>query len=170
MRKIAIGLTALLVAGATACASRPVAVPVIGSPDATALVGNWTGDYNSEETGRSGSIAFMLKAGKDTAVGSIVMVPRTGSEVVVPSDRPIITSAQAFKGETLTIRFVRVEGNQVIGTLDPYRDPNCGCQLATTFRGTFIDANTIEGTFNTSGSGFEHVPSSGHWRVTRSAK
>jgi hypothetical protein len=62
-----------------------------------------------------------------------------------------------------------MEGSQVVGTLDPYRDPDCGCQLTTTFRGEFKDANTIEGTFTSVGSGIGHFPSSGRWKVARGA-
>jgi hypothetical protein len=161
--------TATLLAG---CAPRPTPVPVI-SPrsDLSALVGDWSGEYSSPETGRSGSIAFSLKAGKDTAVGSVVMVPKPQNEPNIPAatmDRPIVrTTATQNPGELLTIRFVRMEGSQVIGTLDPYRDPDCGCQLTTTFRGEFTDAHTIEGTFNSVGSGIGHFPSSGRWKAAR---
>lgn len=161
--------TAALLAG---CASRPTPVAVIGaSSDLSALVGDWSGEYSSPETGRSGSIAFTLKSGKDTAFGSVVMVPKVQSEPVTPSataERPIVRNiATENPAELLTIRFVRMEGSQVIGTLDPYRDPDCGCQLTTTFRGRFTDARTIEGTFNSAGSGMGHLPSSGRWKVTR---
>jgi hypothetical protein len=165
---VAIG-TAALLAG---CASRPTPVPVIGPrSDLSALVGDWSGEYSSPETGRSGSIAFALKTGKDTAIGSVVMVPKAQNETIIPGasvDRPVVRAAVTQNpGEVLTIRFVRMEGTQVIGTLDPYRDPDCGCQLTTTFRGEFTDARTIEGTFNSAGSGMGHLPSSGRWKVTR---
>ena len=154
------------------CASRPTPVPVIGPrSDLSALVGEWSGEYSSPETGRSGSIAFSLKTGKDTAVGSVVMVPKLQNEPNIPAaamDRPIVrTAATQNPGELLTIRFVRMEGSQVVGTLDPYRDPDCGCQLTTTFRGQFKDARTIEGTFDSVGSGMGHMPSSGRWTVSR---
>jgi hypothetical protein len=163
---------ATLLAG---CASRPTPVPVIGpSSDLSALVGEWSGEYTSPETGRSGSIAFTLQAGKDTAVGSVVMVPRALNEPVTPGmgvNRPVVRTSNAqAAGELLTIRFVRLEGGHLVGTLDPYRDPDCGCQLTTTFRGAFADTGTITGTFTSTGSSLGHVPTSGKWTVKRSAQ
>lgn len=157
---------------AAGCASIPTPVPVIGPrPGLSALVGDWSGEYNSPETGRSGSIAFKLEAGKDTAFGSIVMVPRAQYDRVSsgsPVEHPNVVGAAIQKpGELLTIRFVRMEGSHVVGTLDPYRDPDCGCQLATTFRGEFTDESTIEGTFNSAGSEMSHLPTSGRWKVSR---
>jgi len=165
---LALGTAVLL----TGCKSLQTPVPVVGpQSDLSALVGDWNGEYTSPETGRSGSISFTLQAGKDTAIGSVLMVPKAQNLPVTAgaaADRPaVMGSATQKPGSLLTIRFVRLEGSQILGTLDPYRDPDCGCQLATTFRGEFKDASTIEGTFNTVGSGMEHLPSSGRWKVTR---
>jgi hypothetical protein len=169
MKKPAIVLAAILVATSLACASRPTPVPVIGlGSDVSALVGKWTGEYSSPETGRTGSIDFSLQAGKDTAFGNVVMIARPQTEPGVAMDHPAVSSvAGRSTSETIMIRFVRLEGSQVLGRLDPYRDPDCGCQLTTTFRGAFTDSRTIEGTFDTVGSGFGHLPASGRWRVTR---
>jgi len=158
-----------------ACASRPTLVPVMGpASDLNALVGEWSGDYSNPETGRSGSIAFSLKAGKDTAVGSVVMVPRENRQQVTvasPGERGVVrTTAVAGSSEVLTIRFVRMEGSHLIGTLDKYRDPDCGCELTTTFHGQFSDAGTITGTFTSTGSTMGHFPSSGRWTVKRTAQ
>lgn len=172
MKPSKIFLCASAAALLAACKSLPTPVPVIGArSDMSVLVGDWSGEYTSPETGRSGSISFTLQADKDTAIGSVVMVPKPQNQQVAagaPVERPTVMSSATQKpGELLTIRFVRLEGSQILGTLDPYRDPDCGCQLATTFRGEFKDATTIEGTFNTAGSGMEHLPSSGRWKVTR---
>lgn len=171
MKLVAVTATALL----AACASVPTPVPVMGpTSDVSALVGEWSGDYSNPETGRSGSIAFTLKAGKDTAVGSVVMVPRDNKQQVTmgqPADRPVVrTSVAAGSSEVLTIRFVRMEGSHLVGTLDTYRDPDCGCELTTTFRGQFTDAGTITGTFTSTGSTMGHLPSSGRWTVKRIAQ
>jgi len=172
MKPSKIFLCASAVALLAGCRSLQTPVPVMGpQSDMSALVGDWSGEYTSPETGRSGSISFTLQAGKDTAIGSVVMVPKAQNLPVnagVAADRPaVMGSATQKPGSLLTIRFVRLEGSQILGTLDPYRDPDCGCQLATTFRGEFKDPSTIEGTFNTVGSGMEHLPSSGRWKVTR---
>jgi hypothetical protein len=171
MRLVTLIAAALL----TACASRPTPVPVMGlTSDLNALVGEWSGDYSNPETGRSGSIAFSLKAGKDTAVGSVVMVPGDNRQQITmgaPVDRPAVrTSVAAGSSEVLTIRFVRMEGSHLVGTLDTYRDPDCGCELTTTFHGQFTDAGTITGTFTSTGSTVGHLPSSGRWTVKRIAQ
>ena len=171
MRFVSLTAAALLVA----CATRPTPVPVIGpETDVNALVGEWTGDYSNPETGRSGSIAFTLKAGKDTAMGSVVMIPRDNKQqmtVGAPADGPVVrTSITAGSSEVLTIRFVRMEGSHLVGTLDKYRDPDCGCELTTTFHGQFTDAGTITGTFTSTGSTLGHFPSSGRWTVKRIAQ
>jgi hypothetical protein len=160
---------------AAGCAARPIAIPVIGPlPEVNALVGDWSGEYSSGETGRSGNIAFSLGSGDDAAIGSIVMMPRPSNDAVpfsANTDRPVVrTGMPQDAGDLLTIRFVRMEGNQLIGTLDPYRDPEDGCKVTTMFRGEFKNADTIEGTFTTVGTEVGHTPSSGKWRVTRLIK
>jgi len=172
MKMSKVFLVAVVAALLAGCKSVPTPVPVIGQgSDMSALVGDWSGEYTSPETGRSGSISFTLQAGKDTAIGSVVMVPKAQNQPVTAAaavDHPTVMSSATQKpGSLLTIRFVRLEGSQILGTLDPYRDPDCGCQLATTFRGEFKNSATIEGTFNTVGSGMEHLPSSGRWKVSR---
>jgi hypothetical protein len=54
------------------------------------------------------------------------------------------------------------------GTMDPYRDPGCDCQVETTFVGR-LSGDTIEGTFTTTPSG--NVPiTTGRWKMTRQKK
>jgi hypothetical protein len=102
------------------------------------------------------------------------MLPKPSNDAVPYSantDRPVVrASAAQTSGELLTIRFVRMEGNQLVGILDPYRDPEDGCKMTTTFKGEFKDADTIEGTFTAVGSEMGHLPSSGRWKVTRLVK
>jgi len=130
--------------------------------------GTWSGQYSSEETGRSGSITFELASAKDTAYGDVLMVPRTHAVPPVPSEHPALPITQANNpSEPLTIRFVRMSGGSVSGTLDPYNDPDCGCRVITTFAGRFTDSTTIEGTYSTQGTGIGHQPSAGQWKVTR---
>ena len=172
MRFVSLTAAAVLVS----CATSPTPVPVIGpATDLNALVGEWSGDYSNPETGRSGSIAFSLKAGKDTAVGSVVMIARENNQQQIttgaPVDRPVVrTSVAGGSSEVLTIRFVRMEGSHLVGTLDTYRDPDCGCELTTTFHGQFTAAGTITGTFTSTGSTMGHLPSSGRWTVRRIAQ
>lgn len=155
----------LAVVLATACATNPAPVPVTGAPgDVSALVGEWSGEYRSPESGRSGSILFKLASGRDTANGDVVMVAR---ETGMSSDDAVqVALARQAANQVLKIRFVRVSGATVNGTIDPYASPDCSCQLATTFSGE-IKGNRIEGTYRTVHSGPESVVQQGTWWVAK---
>lgn len=150
-----------------ACAPAIMKTPVSGPPPSVSrLVGDWQGEYSSGGSGRRGLIAFHLRAGADTADGDVIMQSRAGGD---PSTANVPQSPlDAFQttAEAIGIRFVFVSENEVRGVLNPYRDPNCGCTLTTTFRGT-ISGDIIEGTFHTEGSGTSHMPTDGQWRVKR---
>jgi hypothetical protein len=163
-RRITLALLASL--ATLACASKPQAIPLSADPqNLNALVGNWSGDYNSDVTGRSGSIVFKLSAGKDTAFGDVVMVPRAATQVQASPDRGQTVAVQP-SSQVLSIRFARLEGGSVSGVMNPYTDPSCGCTVQTTFTGKLTDTDTIEGTFTTSGSGLP-VAQTGRWKVKR---
>jgi hypothetical protein len=70
--------------------------------------------------------------------------------------------------EALSIRFVRAAADRVVGELNPYLDPNCGCRLKTTFEGV-LENNAIVGTFTSL-----HLTSGeiqkGAWRVVRTQR
>lgn len=158
-------LAGVLAAAAMGCALNPAPVPVEGSRmDVSALAGEWTGEYRSAETGRLGSIMFTLEAGRDTAFGDIVMVPREAG--AVQHDAIPAGAMPRAAQQVLTIRFVRVVGSSVIGTIDPYPSPDCECQLVTTFRGE-LRGKRIDGTFLVHHSGHELVAQKGTWWVVR---
>jgi hypothetical protein len=135
--------------------------------DLNPLVGEWRGNYSSSETGRSGVIAFTLRAGEASASGNVVMIPRADSSAA--SQAAVDASTPAGR-QVLTIHFVRKEGSNVVGTLDPYNDPECACLVRTTFQGTFSDRGAIEGTYTTVPSKPGTSVSTGRWRVTRVKK
>lgn len=160
-----LGLAAL----GSACATAPSPVPVVADPvDAGRMAGEWSGSYRSPDTGRSGSIVFRLEAGRDTAFGDVVMIPRGSTEGYAPADgwdeERFGTSSDGGP-EVLRIAFVLFRGGTVTGTLEPYRDPECGCTLHTSFEGE-LEGDVIEGTFVT-----EHgdccESHAGTWRVAR---
>ena len=154
--------------GCSAAIQSPVRV--LAEPrDVNALVGSWSGEYNSAQSGRSGSIVFRLRSATDTAYGDVVMVPR--ASVANPgTDVPGSAGPAAVsQGQVLSIRFVRLEGSHVVGRMDPYTDPVCGCRLTTVFTGNFTGDDKIEGTFQTTGSELHHPLVTGKWKVTRSA-
>ena len=142
----------VLLAGLAGCAGKSPPVPVQASAaDIGRLAGRWEGEYNSNETGRGGSIVFTLTAGRDTAEGDVLMIP-TGS------NRPIMReglgrppyAAPGTAPSVLSIRFVEFRDGQVSGELDPYRAPDCNCIVATTFIGT-VSGDAIKGTFTIRG-------------------
>jgi hypothetical protein len=149
---------ALLVAAVSwSCSSskppdNPAPAVPIGGGDVSTLAGKWVGDYSSTETGRTGSITFEFKSGGKVARGDVLMVPKGGFE----------SSAMP---QVLQISFVNAEGGVVKGTMDPYQDPSCKCEVVTTFVGR-ISGDTIEGTFSTNPTGKETI-STGRWKMTR---
>lgn len=164
MRVVTIAALALL---AAACAANPSPVHVVGSLNEIGiLAGEWTGEYTSVETGRSGSISFTLRAGTDTAFGDVVMIPRALAPL--PTEVRAPTGVTPTAPRVLAISFVRVATNVVSGTLEPYPSPDCGCTLSTVFRGT-ITGDRIEGTFTTSHSDHMAPQQQGRWWVTRKA-
>jgi hypothetical protein len=158
-----VGLSTIVLA--LGCATTPASVPVEGAAaELSALAGRWEGEYESEATGRTGSIVFDLTAGEDHAHGDVVMIPRGSSSAYRPAPRPSgEVGEHATMPELLSIRFVRAEAGKVSGTLDPYWDPDCNCEVTTTFAGE-VRGEQISGTFSsmrTAGRVF------GTWKATR---
>lgn len=169
MRYIKIAVVAAIAATAIGCSWRRTPVPVLSDSQSTAaLVGEWSGEYSSTETGRSGSITFSLASERDTAYGDVVMVPRVRAVQIPIQPRQEVTGpTPQNQTEPLRIRFVRMEGGLVSGLLDPYNDPECGCRVVTAYEGRFTDANTIEGSYTTRGTDLFHKTTGGRWKVTR---
>lgn len=151
-----------LVLGLGACGLTHRPVVVVG--EGTALVGVWEGTYESEDTGRVGDIYFALAAEGAGAEGEVVMVPR-GAVIDVSRAGDTWRWEGVARPRVLTIQFVRLEGNRVVGELDPYPDPDCGCTLRTTFRGT-IDGDAALGTFHSSSADPGHE-ADGTWVAAR---
>ena len=96
------------------------------------------------------------------AHGEVVMLPAAGP-APVPREPRVGPGAP----KPLAISLVRVDGasETVSGSLEPYRDPACGCMVTTTFVGS-VHRDRIEGTFVTQGGG-GHRTTTGRWRVDR---
>jgi hypothetical protein len=139
---------------------------VVGHADDLAmLAGEWTGEYSSTESGRSGSISFTLRAATDSAFGDVIMVPAGWGRPLMPWRGDGTPSAgQRPSTEVLTINFVRVEEGRVNGTLAPYADPQTGARLLTTFVGQ-LNGNTITGTYTTRFTSGE--AQTGRWTAQR---
>jgi hypothetical protein len=166
MHRLPLIVAAFVAVSGSACAPHSPPIQLSSSDfDLGPLVGEWRGAYSSAATGRAGTIAFTLRAGEGSASGNVVMIPRADS-LLTPAERVSLDSVSSARS-VLKIHFVRKEGNNVGGTLDPYRDPDCGCPVNTTFEGAFVDARTIEGTYTTVPSAPGGSVTSGTWRVTR---
>ena len=164
MRRVVITIaTALLTAVLGGCAPAPP-IRVAGSPaDLESLAGEWTGTYKNLDGGREGSIWFKLVAGEDHAHGDVLMTPRGGSQAYArykPGEKPGQSDAPQF----LSIRFVGISKGEVSGSLEPYWDPDCGCDAQTTFRGRQFE-NVFEGTFVTRLTNGRTA--TGQWTATR---
>jgi hypothetical protein len=161
-------MTLALTLAASACAVNPPPVVVVGpAPEIAALAGEWIGEYHSVETGRSGSITFKLEAGKDTAYGDVLMVPREANPITPESRFP--SESMRTAPQVLTIAFVRVSGGMVSGEIQPYRSPDCGCLLSTVFRGE-IRGDRIEGDFVIRHSDHNMAPQKGTWFANRAPR
>lgn len=158
-------LVTTLVAGAlTACGGNAPPVQMVGAAgDIRALAGSWVGDYSSAQTGRMGIVSFTLRADGDSAFGDVLMTPNGGRGPLRPWQDPRQPSPLAAPRE-LTIRFVRVTGDHVSGSLTPYADPQTGERLSTRFEGQVV-GDTISGTYTTRRAA-ETRPT-GRWRVVR---
>src|SRR5882762_6136313 len=67
--------TLLLALTLGACGASRAPVPLVGqSADVSALTGDWSGDYSSAESGRSGSNSFTMRATGYSALGDVVVV------------------------------------------------------------------------------------------------
>jgi hypothetical protein len=147
---------------AAACKSSNPApeVPVAGG-DLSALTGRWVGEYSSTETGRTGSIVFELRSGDKVARGDVLMKPKV--------DAQNQNDALRTMPQMLNINFVSATGGVLRGTMDPYSDPSCDCQVQTTFVGR-LSGDTIEGTFTTTPQGSAGNITTGRWKMSREKK
>lgn len=158
-------LMSMLVLAATACAWQSSPVAMVGlAPDVSALAGEWSGEYRSGETQRWGTIWFRLEAGRDTAYGDVLMIPREPVVQMMPeATAPLMMKPVP---RVLTIKFVRVEGGRITGAIEPYTSPDCECMLFTVFRGE-LRGDRIEGDFLILHTASDTPPRSGTWWAAR---
>ena len=166
-KKIASVLVGLLAVGlASGCGTVQSPVRVFaGKTELQKLAGDWFGEYVSATTGRQGYISFSLKAGTDSAYGSIVMMAPQMEERNQPflyNDEPRFSLKPV---RILTMNFVVVDGNHVRGTLEPYLDLQCNCTVSTIFDG-LLQGDDIAGTYTSMGSSTGTV-TNGIWNVKR---
>ncbi len=156
---VATGILALV----GGCHYQGTPVPIAG--DTQLLSGEWDGTYSSEQTGRSGTIVFSLKAGTDSAFGDVWMIPRRPDYVQNPGGVPEESRSDRMLARPLRIAFVRCAEGEVTGRLDPYEDPETGDRIFTTFEGR-LEGKQFKGRFSSlyQPSGMR---ATGTWSVTR---
>jgi hypothetical protein len=144
MRNVSVGLVFALVSSiATGCAATAKQVEVKGgNEDLVRLAGDWEGQYQGTDSGRTGAIKFSLQVGRHTADGEVFL-----------------------GGAPLKITFVEVDGGQISGRIDPYTDPTCACQVKTEFLG-MLKGDVVDGTF-TSEVIRDGTTMHGNWSVAR---
>ncbi|MGE5277175.1 MAG: hypothetical protein ACM3SU_09285 [Acidobacteriota bacterium] len=165
---------ALAAVGAASCSSTspapPVPVEAAKKSDLKALVGRWVGEYSSVASGRSGSIVFELESGETTARGDVLMWPKGSKEPSAPSPDKNLTDEQIRKmPRVLNISFVETQGGYLTGTMDPYDDPDCQCQVRTVFVGS-IDGDDIVGEYTTERFDKPGNPVKGTFKARRQKK
>jgi hypothetical protein len=170
MQRVRLIIAAVLSVSTLACATKPPGTEISASDfNLEPLVGVWRGDFNSAQTGRTGIVAFTLRAGESSAKGNVVMIPRPDS-LLTPEEREMLENGTLAGRSVVPITFIRKEGGSMNGVLDPYRAPDCDCTVTTTFAGTFTDANTIEGTYTTVPSKPGASVTGGTWKVKRTKR
>lgn len=152
-----------LVAALGACVYHGAPVPVAGNTQL--LAGEWEGTYSSEQTGRTGTITFSLKAGTDSAFGDVLMIPSRAEYPPAPTPDPGGYPPGPM-ARVLRISFVWCSEGEVTGRLDPYEDPQTGERIYTTFEGRLERNRVFRGTFVSLYPGSGHRVS-GTWSVTR---
>ena len=141
------------------CAVNSPSVEVVGNDaDMAALAGEWIGEYENRDAGRSGRMYFRFDRPSGSAIGHVLLIPEDATGNDHPGD-----SHPAR--EYIDISVVRVAGDEIVGTLAPYQDPVCGCRLETTFYGTLRDG-MIRGTFRSLHRGSVEVDE-GEWWAAR---
>jgi len=104
----------LSIALLAACGASQKEVAVQGKDlDLARVAGDWEGEYKGNESGRTGPVMFSLAMGSHTAEGQVIMNGTT----------------------PLKIEFVKVKDDEVRGTIAPYTDPTCSCEVQTAFNG-----------------------------------
>jgi hypothetical protein len=167
MQRVKLILAVVISTSVLACTPKPPSTEITSSDfDLQPLVGVWRGDFSSAQTGRTGIVAFTLRAGESSAKGNVVMIARPDS-LLTAEEREMLDNGTLAGRSVVPITFIRKQGGNMSGVLDPYRAPDCECTVTTTFEGTFTDSNNITGTYTTVPSKAGASVTGGTWKVTR---
>jgi hypothetical protein len=132
-------------------------VPLEGNrQDVSAVSGGWAGRYSSKATGY-GDVEITFSPS--------LRLTRNASA----SDAPKLNGEGEYEPSpctVLSIKVVRVKGDEVRGTIAPYWDPDCDCRAQTVFEGK-ISGERIVGTFSSRRESSDRRVLTGVWQVER---
>ena len=154
MRRLLLAALSVLALG---CRYRPDPVPVGGvHTEVEQLIGEWSGDYASSESRRSGTIFFQITAHGDSAYGDVLMPVAAGE--VGPRPVDMLTGHEQHVRSTALLAVRAVQGE-----LEPYIAPDCDCVARTIFYGK-VEGNEISGSYTTT---TDRGTQRGEWRVRK---
>jgi hypothetical protein len=148
-------------------------VPVeAGEQAISEIAGKWSGRYYSKATGRRGVITFRMPERADTGFGEVEITFSPALEMARRSSA--VDELNRDRDDTLdpdpctvlTIKMVRIEHDQVRGSMAAYWDPDCNCRTQTVFQGK-ISGNRIAGTFTSRRESNDRRILMGVWQVDR---
>lgn len=171
MKHRTIGFAAAVVGLAvalTGCSLSMRAVRFEGTPaDWNSLAGEWSGEYTMSAYDRHGLIAFKLVPSAEAASGDVLMISDRFDAPYqrYPAD-PATRQHPPDRTQLLTIRFVRADAGSIAGRMDPYWDPDRGCEAVASFLGS-VDGDTISGTVTSTCVDDVRGAISGRWQAKR---
>jgi hypothetical protein len=133
--------------------------------DVRRLVGTWHGEFVSPESRRVGTIRLELRAGGDTAYGSVTFDHVVPTHACTDLSRPQAASTVVLR-VVLRIGALATDDGNVGGWLSPYRDPDLGCWMDTWFTGR-LRRDTLQGTFFSRRTDTVTTVPTGSWWATR---
>ena len=140
-------------------------VPVEGSRAAVdSLGGDWEGTYRASGASRHGVLRFSLRPGSDTAHGEVEITFARAQRLYGDSPEESLPRTPC---RVLDIAFVRMDEGMVRGTLAPYWDSDCQCQVVAVFQGRLSGPDQVEGTFTSHRAPDGPVVLSGRWTAER---
>jgi hypothetical protein len=170
MRRLTICLLIALLAAACSSSSKPE--PESAAPgfplqadeaSLKMLDGRWEGEYYNVTQKRGGTIVLEFSGKRATGNGDVLLIPKGSSEALKPSRPPTEAETLAQMPRITSIEFVKAEGGNLSGKMDPFIDPDCNCEVMATFYGK-VTGDVIEGNFRTS------APGEGTWKAKKVAR
>jgi hypothetical protein len=130
-----------------ACAST---IPVKGTrSEVMSIAGEWNGSFQEAGSERHGDVNFALDAGRHSGEGKVVAY----------------ADASKKQSQVLKIKFVKIAGEAITGTIAPYADPRCNCTVKTSFDGV-VNGDSIIGSYVMSSDDAD-VERRGEWSAER---